>query len=108
MSPKSPVSPTSPTENPWTRKSWESQEVKFSAIVEDEMQQTESLVRATNKPLALIQVILYIILLCTFYNFRKKCHINTNTSTCSYSLSYLISDRGTGDAGIDVPVWRPI
>ena len=54
----SPVSPTSPNdhENPWTRRSSESQTMKFSAIVEDEIQQRESFVRATNKPLGLIQV----------------------------------------------------
>ena len=61
----SPVTPTSPNdhENPWTIRSSESQTIKFSAIVEDEIQQTESFVKATNKPLALIQV----------FTFSVKC-----------------------------------
>ncbi|KAI8498457.1 hypothetical protein Bbelb_236590 [Branchiostoma belcheri] len=61
-SPQSPRSPQSPTEqaNPWQRKVPSSppapSTVQLSAIIESEKEQRENLVRAANKPLALIQI----------------------------------------------------
>ncbi|XP_019628197.1 PREDICTED: inhibitor of Bruton tyrosine kinase-like [Branchiostoma belcheri] len=61
-SPQSPRSPQSPTEqaNPWQRKVPSSppaqSTVQLSAIIESEKEQRENLVKAANKPLALIQI----------------------------------------------------
>ena len=82
-----PRTPTSPREgeNPWTRRSSESQTVKFSSIVEDEIQQRESLMRATNKPLALIQVWPVIL-------HRIICLINSSVGYCN-KLLHITSNR---------------
>ena len=101
-----PKTPTSSREgeNPWARRSSESQAVRFSSIVEDEIQQRESFVRATNKPLALIQVYLqwydYVILI------MLQCIELTQYSEHKYSVYYneLLADRGACHAGINVPV----